>query len=98
MEFGAAVANLALAPEKARSALNEVKKVGGMELAIEAVAVAGNFEIATKVTDASGIKVLPKHMLNAMKGAIFVVKHRFAFGMVAVSVIVAYVASIFAKA
>lgn len=87
MEFSSAVANLALDVNKAQSALLEVKKVGGMELAVEAAAVAGGFEMITKVVDASGRKEAPKGVQRVEQGALFVMKHRMIFGMVAVALV-----------
>jgi len=97
LEFSSAVANLALDVEKARSALVEVKKVGGMELAVEAAAVAGGFEMITKVVDASGRKESSKGAQRVEQGMLFVLKHRMTIGMVVVPVIAVLVLSNFVR-
>lgn len=97
LEFGSAVVNLALDVEKAQGALVDVKKVGGMELAIEAAAVAGGFEMITKVVDASGRKEASKRVQRVEQGILFVMKHRMKIGMVVVPVIVSLVLSNFVK-
>ena len=77
LEFGSAVANMALDVAKVQTALEKIKKVGGMELAIEAV-VAGAFEIITKGVDASGCKAPPHHVQRVKQGILFVMKNRVA--------------------
>ena len=74
LEFGSAVANMALDVAKVQTALEKIKKVGGMELAIEAV-VAGAFEIITKGVDASGRKAPPHHVQRVKQGILFVMKN-----------------------
>jgi len=99
LEFGSAVANnMALDVTKVQTALEKVKKVGGMELAIEAVAVAGAFEIITKVVDASGRKAPPHHVQRVKQGVLFVMKNRVAIGIVGASVAGAFALSKFTKA
>ena len=93
LEFGSAVANMALDVAKVQTALEKIKKVGGMELAIEAVAVAGAFEIITKGVDASGRKAPPHHVQRFKQGILFGMKNRVA--MVGASVAGAFALSKF---
>ncbi len=97
MKFGAAMTKLSVDVQGAQSALEEVKKIGGMELAVEAVAVAGAFGCMTKVVDASGRKAPTKCGQMVMQVVLTLTKHRAVVGIVGASVIAAIVASKFAK-
>ena len=99
MKFGAAMTKLSVDVQGALSALEEVKKIGGMELAVEAVAVAGAgaFGCMTKVVDASGRKAPTKCGKMVMQVVLTLTKHRELVGIVGASVIAAIVASKFAK-
>ncbi|KAL7502513.1 hypothetical protein ACHAWX_000504 [Stephanocyclus meneghinianus] len=97
LDFGSAMANLAVDVQKAPSALEEVKKIGGMELAVEAVCVAGAFEMMTKVVDASGRKAQSKQLLKVMQGLMFMLKHRVTIGIIGASVMAPYVVNKLAR-
>lgn len=96
--FSSAVARLALGLEGTHAALEKVKEVGGIELAVEAAAVAGGFEMMTKVVDATGRKPPPMHVQRVFQMVLFVAKHRVAIGMVGASVMSAIALSIFVNA
>ncbi|KAL7533061.1 hypothetical protein ACHAXR_005011 [Thalassiosira sp. AJA248-18] len=93
IHLGSAVATLPMDMEKVQIALQEVKSVGGMELAMEATAVAGAYETITKVVDATGIKLPPQRIQRVISTILFVIKHKVTFGLVVASLVVALFAA-----
>lgn len=69
-----------------RNAMEKVKEVGGIELAIEMAAVGGFFEATTRVTDCIVAKESSRVKSNAVLMVMVLVKHRKTIGLVGAAI------------
>lgn len=92
-ELGAAVASRPFDGTKIKSAMDEVMRVGGMELCVEAAAVSGAFESITKVVDATGRRAGSLGKNRVMWTVMTLAKHRTMILLMGTSVAVAIIAT-----
>jgi hypothetical protein len=92
-ELGAAIASRPIDVGRLRDAIARVIEVGGLELAVEAAAVAGAFEAVTKIVDATGRKAFSRGLLRFLGSVMMLVKHRASICFAGAFVAAALVAS-----
>jgi len=85
------VAALPFDAGKIERAREKVFEIGGMELVVEACAVAGVFESLTKLIDVTGRTLPPEWMQGLVQGVMMTMKHKTAIGLVGASVAAAYI-------
>ena len=92
-DLGVAVATRPLKLDKIRLAMDEVKKVGGEELAVEMAATAGAFNCITLVVDASCRKTESDTYLRIARTVMTILKHIRTISLISATVVTAFVAS-----
>lgn len=76
VDLGKLIASTPYNMDELRRSMEEVKRVGGMELMVEAAAVCGAFECMTKIVDATQRRQQHQGLLRFMKVVITLLKHR----------------------
>lgn len=94
-EFGRAVAAIPWDGDRIRNAMENVKRMGGMELGVEAAAVCGAFEAITKVVDATRRRSVSEKDQRMFRTIMTLSKHRKAIFWVGASTVVGIAAIVF---
>lgn len=90
--FASLVSSIPFDTDQAGKARDDVVKVGGKELLVEACAVAGAFEAITKLVDATGCQLMSRQKTKINIFIMKTFKNRNTIGAVATAIAVAAVA------